>query len=68
MIELKNISLYFYPGTNKILKDISWKITKGDCWVLFGRNGSGKTKLLEIIAGYLTQSQGDVLRFGSGSI
>lgn len=64
MIELKNLSLYFYPGTKMILKDINWKIRKGDLWVLFGRNGSGKTKLLEIMAGYLSQSHGEVLRFG----
>lgn len=64
MIRLDDISL-FYPGHPvKILDSISWRIGRGEKWVLFGPNGSGKTKLLEIIAGYIYPSGGEVTRFG----
>jgi len=64
MIRLDDISL-FYPGHPvKILDSISWRIVRGEKWVLFGPNGSGKTKLLEIIAGYIYPSAGEVTRFG----
>lgn len=62
MIELKNIYLRIDGKT--ILKDISWDIRDGENWVLFGRNGAGKTKLLQVITGYSHQSDGEVVRFG----
>ncbi len=66
MIRLERISL-FYPGcAGKILDDISWEIGSGGRWVLFGPNGSGKTRLLEIIAGYQYPSDGSVRRFDAG--
>ncbi len=67
MIELKNISLYYYPREEFVLRDISWHIRPGERWVLFGRNGSGKTRLLEIITGYSCSSGGSVFRFGGAA-
>lgn len=64
MIGLDNVSLYYPEGPSVILGGISWNIGSGDRWVLFGPNGSGKTKLLEIITGYLYPSGGSVSRFG----
>jgi len=66
MIKLENISLDIYGSDRRILTDINWQITKGESWILFGRNGSGKTKLLEIITGYLYPTEGSVTRFGCG--
>jgi len=66
MIKLQNVSLDIYGSSRRILSDINWHINKGESWILFGRNGSGKTKLLEIITGYLFPSEGDVFRFGCG--
>ncbi len=68
MIKLENISLDIYGSKRRILSDINWHIEKGESWILFGRNGSGKTKLLEIITGYLFPTEGDVTRFGYGHI
>jgi iron complex transport system ATP-binding protein len=68
MIELINISLDIYPPGKKILHEISWHIGTGEKWVLFGRNGSGKTKLLEIVTGYNFPSSGEVLRFGKSAL
>ncbi len=65
MINLENISLFYPDSDLKILNGISWKIEDGGRWVLFGPNGSGKTKLLEIITGYIYPSDGTVRRFGT---
>ena len=64
MISLKNISLYYPPSNTRVLSGITWHIRPGEQWVLFGRNGSGKTRLLEIITGYNFPSTGTVTRFG----
>ncbi len=66
MIKLENVSLYFIDKKEYILKEITWHIKEGENWVLFGRNGSGKSKLLEIIAGYRSVSRGTVIRFNKG--
>lgn len=67
MIELKNVS-HITPENKTLISGISWKIKKGENWVLFGKNGSGKTKLLEIITGYLYPTTGEVNRFGRPSL
>jgi len=64
MLKLSNVSLEIAGYENYILKDIDWEIADGDRWVLFGRNGAGKTKLLEIVTGYIFPSKGQVERFG----
>lgn len=66
MIKLENISLDIYGVKRRILSDINWHIKPGENWILFGRNGSGKTKLLEIITGYIYPTEGQVTRFGQG--
>lgn len=66
MVKLEHVSLDIYGSSRRILSDINWHIETGESWILFGRNGSGKTKLLEIITGYLFPSGGTVTRFGCG--
>lgn len=67
MVELRNVSLFFAANRDYLLRDISWRIEDNENWILFGRNGSGKTKLLEIIAGYRYPSEGEVIRFGNST-
>jgi iron complex transport system ATP-binding protein len=62
MFELQNVCLY--RKSRVILQDINWKVKDNENWILFGRNGSGKTMLLEIISGYIYPSRGEVIRFG----
>jgi len=66
-IELDNIGkrYHFKKGGLGVedfwaLKDISFKINKGQVFGLVGRNGAGKTTLLNIIAGVLSPAEGEV--------
>jgi len=66
-IELSDVTLV--RGDKIILKDISWRVREGDHWAVVGANGSGKTTMLRMIAGYIWPSEGKVAvlgnRFGS---
>ena len=52
MIELKNIILA-YEKEKPVLKDVSFKVGKGDTLTIVGASGSGKSTLLRVIAGLL---------------
>lgn len=41
-----------------ILDSVDWTVRTGENWLLMGANGSGKTSLLSVLAGYLTPSEG----------
>lgn len=49
VLELENVSLL--RDGNWILQDINWKINRGENWVIFGLNGSGKTAILNLLNG-----------------
>ena len=49
MLEIKNLNKSFKQ--NHVLKDISFKIEKGEVGVLLGKSGAGKTTLLRCING-----------------
>lgn len=59
MIELKNVS-FRYTDDDIILKDTSLKIHKGKITVILGKNGVGKTTLLSLINGFLSQDTGNI--------
>ncbi len=48
-------------GKTWIFRHQYFEIKSGECTVITGKNGAGKSTLLQIIAGYLTQSQGKIL-------
>lgn len=56
----------------EILKDIHWKVKKGEHWAVLGLNGSGKTSILNIITGYHYPTSGRVnvlgTEFGKASL
>jgi len=47
-------------GDTVILDRLSWRVQRGEHWVILGANGSGKTSLLNAITGYLTPTDGVV--------
>ena len=62
LIDVRELSCR--AGAKYLLHDITWRIQQGDQWVVFGRNGCGKTTLLSIIAGYKDFSDGELTVFG----
>ncbi len=59
VIEIKNMSKSF--KRNKVLNDINISIEKGSVYGFVGLNGSGKTLLMKVIAGFLKPDCGTVL-------
>jgi ABC-type transporter Mla maintaining outer membrane lipid asymmetry ATPase subunit MlaF len=51
------------PKTS-LLNDVSWQVEAGSFWVVAGLQGSGKSALLETIAGIRPQASGSVQLFG----
>ncbi|MDR2742932.1 MAG: energy-coupling factor ABC transporter ATP-binding protein [Treponema sp.] len=48
-------------GVNRALRGLNLDIREGECLLIAGSNGSGKTILMKIIAGLMDPSEGDVL-------
>lgn len=63
MIEFKNV--YFqYPHGGASLKNIDFKVEKGEFVALVGENGAGKSTMLKLINGILKPINGDVVTAG----
>jgi len=58
MLEIKNISKKY---DNFSLENINFSVEKGDYFVLLGVSGSGKSMLLEIIAGLIKLDSGSII-------
>jgi len=61
MIEVEGVS-YCYPGTEPVLKEVSFAVREGEKVVLLGANGCGKTTLLQVLNG-LIFPQGGCFRY-----
>ena len=49
-----------------VLREVNWRVERGQHWAILGANGSGKTSLLSALTGYLMPSRGGI-RIGSTS-
>jgi len=58
LIDLQNVTMTF--GKQKVLEDISLRITKGQTLVVIGESGCGKTVLLKLIIALLKPTLGKV--------
>lgn len=60
LLELKNIS-FQYEKKKPILKDVSFKINKGEMVSIVGKNGAGKSTISKLICGFYKQTNGEIL-------
>ena len=56
MLTLENLNQYY--GSSHTLKDLSLSIRPGACTVIMGRNGVGKTTLMQCVTGLLPLKSG----------
>jgi ATP-binding cassette subfamily F protein 3 len=59
LLEVKDLS-FGYSAEKILFKDISFTLEKGECLAIIGKNGTGKSTLLNTISGELTQRHGEV--------
>lgn len=52
-VEVKNLTYQYPTDEKKILKDVSFKVKKGEFCSIVGANGSGKTTLCNAIRGFV---------------
>lgn len=59
LLEVKDLSFGYTPE-NILFKDITFALSKGETLGIIGKNGKGKSTLLNVIAGELKQLSGSV--------
>ena len=68
MIEIKNITKTFNPGTvneHKALDNLNLTLNEGDFITVIGSNGAGKSTLLNVITGSISADSGFILLNGT---
>ncbi|MCG9663098.1 High-affinity branched-chain amino acid transport ATP-binding protein LivF [Vibrio mediterranei] len=58
MLQIQSVNQFY--GESHTLWDLDMSIPKGKCTVLMGRNGVGKTTLLQCVMGLVKVSSGDI--------
>lgn len=51
-------------SSKRLLSNVSWTVEPGQHWAILGANGSGKTSLLSVLAGYLAPTKGEISVLG----
>lgn len=49
---------------NEVIRNVSWRVERGENWVVVGPNGAGKTTLLRLLNGYLWPTSGTAAVLG----
>lgn len=61
LLDVKNLSFGYDPA-QPLFRDLSFTLMKGDKVAIIGKNGKGKSTLLNTLAGELTPQQGGVTK------
>ncbi len=59
-VRLSASGLAVMRGERLLFRDVEFALGAGDCLVVEGKNGAGKTSLLRVVAGLLPATDGDV--------
>lgn len=59
-IEFRNVS-FNYPGSPKVLDDISFIVESGESVALVGHNGAGKTTIIKLLCRFYDVTDGQIL-------
>ncbi len=59
-IQCKNITFSYNDATELLLNNVSFNISDGEKTALLGRNGEGKSTLIKILLGIITDYRGDL--------
>jgi len=60
-IEFKSVNFNYDDKSNNVLKNINFKIDKGQTIGIIGSSGAGKSTLVDILLGLLNVKSGDIL-------
>jgi phospholipid/cholesterol/gamma-HCH transport system ATP-binding protein len=63
LVEIKGVTLHF--GAKMIFNDLSLEIRRGECLVLLGPSGIGKSTLLRLLIKTLNPERGSILFHGA---
>ena len=64
-IEFKNVSYTYNGATEPTIKDISFKLHKGEKLAIVGLNGAGKTTLIKLMCGLYNATKGEITLNGT---
>lgn len=67
VLSVQNVSKT-YSGGKQVLQNVSFHITKGECYGLLGTNGAGKSTIFSILSGETLQTSGSVEYLGKNGI
>ncbi len=60
-IEFKNVSFKYSDADEEVIKNISFKVNKGEMVAFIGSTGSGKSTLINLIPRFYDATEGEVL-------
>jgi ATP-binding cassette, subfamily B, bacterial PglK len=63
-LEIRNLDFNYDKRNLKVLKDINFKVRRGEKIAITGSSGSGKTTFIHILLGLIKQSRGSILMNG----
>lgn len=60
VIEFKNVS-FSYDGEKQVLRNVSFKVNKGDTLAIVGATGAGKTSIINLLCRFYEFQEGQIL-------